>query len=172
MVLRGSCRNSTGRQQCSSFVNYAVMQAPCIVRHTRSLLLGTHHCYIMSLSKQPVTIFVVMASVAFGLLLGCLVSDPDPRTASTKLRAALHHDGLPQDQGVSSYIIFRQPSWQRTVWGRACYSAELTTAQQGLCQLPSVWRNCTQGFYLDIVSEQPKFDSCSPHPKAYILSLD
>jgi hypothetical protein len=61
----------------------------------------------------------------------------------------------------NSYTIFRDATWSRLPWAKPCsaglprlLAAGKEPAPAGnrrqLCELPSIWKNCSQGIYLDI----------------------
>jgi hypothetical protein len=67
-----------------------------------------------------------------------------------RLRLMQAHPSLQQ------YRVLQGLPWETTTWGQACSRHSSTEDAEGatvsICHLPSRWRNCTQGIYLDVVS--------------------
>jgi hypothetical protein len=59
---------------------------------------------------------------------------------------------------AGNYTVFNSKTWSRTPWGMPCPALLPRIAAAGrtmfdskqLCDLPSIWSNCSQGIYLDI----------------------
>lgn len=54
----------------------------------------------------------------------------------------------------ASYTALSGRVWHSTAWGANC-SADASTATKGLqllCQLPDIWKDCSAGIYVDLVS--------------------
>lgn len=97
-------------------------------------------------------IVTAVVAAAVGFVGGILVSRaaaPHPHTKSATPFQLVVHDVQP----TYPYTVLSSTVWPRTAWGRNCSAARSSTTQNALCQLPTVWRNCTQGIYLDIVSD-------------------
>lgn len=54
---------------------------------------------------------------------------------------------------MQRYRALRSAAWLKTSWGKDCINPHsLTPGQQAMCQLPHIWKDCTQGIYIDLVS--------------------
>uniref|UniRef100_A0A383WDS8 Uncharacterized protein n=1 Tax=Tetradesmus obliquus TaxID=3088 RepID=A0A383WDS8_TETOB len=59
---------------------------------------------------------------------------------------------------ATNYTAFRGSAWSRSQWGSPCRkllprlaaAGTKQTASSQLCALPSIWKDCSQGIYLDI----------------------
>lgn len=57
------------------------------------------------------------------------------------------------DMNLTGYTVLGPAVWPKTFWGKNCsHGAQLNPGQKALCQLPHVWKDCSQGIYLDLVS--------------------
>lgn len=110
-----------------------------------------------SISIQPWVIAVLVTAAAAAGFIGGLLTD----TAATeqRLRAVpprlklVVPEYLFSREAGSAYRVLGSTVWPKTVWGRNCSGAvPLSNGEKALCELPSIWKNCTQGIYLDIVS--------------------
>lgn len=103
-------------------------------------------------------LFVVtaVAAAAVGGWLGGAV----PRHAETSITS---HEGgtrtrlqllMTQPQPSHMYPVLSSSVWLKSAWGKNCSTptSQLSPGQTALCQLPSIWKDCTQGVYLDVVS--------------------
>lgn len=113
---------------------------------------------------QPWLVAVlVTAAAALGLVSGLFLDAETLTNSSIANTAKLHINRLqsyvrtvPQPTTAVEQHVHRVLGgevWHHTMWGKACASKDnLTVGQQALCHLPTVWKDCTQCIYLDIVS--------------------
>lgn len=97
---------------------------------------------------------MVAAAVAIGLLLGLFIDEEHLMqqriTALPRLRLVVRDVSAAQEH---PYRVLGSSVWPASVWGQNCSNtSQLSTGQQSMCQLPSTWKNCSQGIYLDMVS--------------------
>lgn len=51
------------------------------------------------------------------------------------------------------YTVLSSEVWKQTDWGRNCTDGmRFGKGLQLLCQLPAVWKDCSAGIYIDVVS--------------------
>lgn len=88
-----------------------------------------------------------------GLVLGLLLLSPHTSRHVSKAAAKLQLVMRDAEQ-PASYIALSGRVWRSTAWGANC-SADASTATTGLqllCQLPDIWKDCSAGIYVDLVS--------------------
>lgn len=117
-------------------------------------------------SMRSVLFIAVLTAAAAGLFVAACIRSGQlnschDSTPSWYVKARQNVLGQPivvPDQ--TPYRVLGPAVWPKTVWGNCSFlstSTELglpgvNLGQQALCQLPSVWRDCSAGIYLDVVS--------------------
>lgn len=107
--------------------------------------------------RPPWLLAVVLISAAAGLRLG-LFFDEGQHTRgrliiSNGLGGDEQHHFVLQRLQQTQYRILGPTVWPRTVWGNCSSYSEgqkVQSSQAMLCQLPSIWRDCSQGIYIDV----------------------
>lgn len=113
-----------------------------------------------SLKKLPVVILFVVTAVAAAAVGGWL-GGVVPKHAETSITS---HDGgtrtrlqllMTQQQPSHMYPVLSNSVWLKSAWGKNCSTptSQLSPGRRALCQLPSIWKDCTHGVYLDVVSD-------------------
>jgi hypothetical protein len=115
-------------------------------------------------SSKTGLIITAIGCCVVGFLCG-LFLDAENQHITSKLQLITRH---PEQQ---SYTVFSSKVWHSTVWGRNC--SEGVRVDKGLdllCQLPSIWQDCSAGIYIDVVSATAGLlqaaDKCSCQPWA------
>jgi hypothetical protein len=118
-------------------------------------------------SKQvPILALIVTAVLAsaVGLLGGLLLSAETVAGHSNKpavrLKIVVLEDKPPEPQ----YTVLSSHVWSKTEWGQNCSVAgrPASTGLGLLCKLPAIWKDCSGGIYLDVVSENLGKQHTSP----------
>lgn len=93
------------------------------------------------------------AAIQHTVPAGNATTAPAGTAAADPLCDKLGPNARSKGANVTGYIVLGPAVWSKTLWGRNCSNgAQLHPGQQGLCHLPQIWKNCTQGIYLDLVS--------------------
>lgn len=51
------------------------------------------------------------------------------------------------------HTVLGSQVWHNTAWGKNCTEdVRMDKGLQLLCQLPSIWKDCSSGIYIDVVS--------------------
>lgn len=118
-------------------------------------------------SKQvPILALIVTAVLAsaVGLLGGLLLSAETvaghSNRPAVRLKIVVLEDKPPEPQ----YTVLSSHVWSKTEWGQNCSVAgrPASTGIGLLCKLPAIWKDCSGGIYLDVVSEKLGKQHTSP----------
>jgi hypothetical protein len=97
---------------------------------------------------------VSLCATAVGLLTGLLVDAKAASGQHVRATNALQVFSKPQ-QPAHLHTVLSNKVWSSEAgWGRNCTdpAASLGQGLDLLCRLPSVWKDCSGGIYLDVVS--------------------
>lgn len=103
----------------------------------------------------PILALIVTAvlAAAVGLLGGLYLS---AETVAGHIKPALRLKIVVRDNKPppSQHTVLSSQVWPRTEWGQNCSVAgRPASAGLGLlCRLPAIWKDCSGGIYLDVVS--------------------
>lgn len=117
-------------------------------------------------SVKTILIVTAVGCSVFGFLCGLFLDaefiSGHQITAAAKLQL-IFRDSKQQQP----YTVFSSKVWHSTDWGRNC--SDGVRVEKGLdllCQLPSIWQDCSAGIYIDVVGAQESgcFVRVSPGP--------
>lgn len=120
---------------------------------------------------QPWLIAVVVAATAAVGFYGGVLTEREDVTYGhfrhtvrplARLRVIVPDTLLQPRATGAAYKVLGRTTWRQNLWGKNCSEIDQPAAdaknasrgQRALCELPSLWQNCTQGIYLDMVSSK------------------
>jgi hypothetical protein len=108
---------------------------------------GTH---MQSVISRAIVAVAAAVGLSIGLYLAADTSTYNIISKNLHLRLI---QPAPLEEATPDYTVLESALWLKSSWGKYCYDMKrLSPGQVALCKLPTIWRNCTQGYYLDLVS--------------------
>ncbi|WIA32061.1 hypothetical protein OEZ86_002913 [Tetradesmus obliquus] len=106
---------------------------------------------------RPVSVWVLLTLVAAAALLAGYTLGVAQQMVSHDSHTIIARLKIFRSAG-SNYTVLSRAAWSRSPWAQPC-SAGLPRrvaagseagSRRQLCELPTIWRNCSQGIYLDV----------------------